>query len=88
MKRILILTSGREGEKKRQSENTFIYINIYTIKIMLNLGDRYYERLPVVLIHGMVVASTYLTPLFEQLAPWFQVFAPDLPGIRMQDKRK
>lgn len=55
---------------------------------MLNLGDRYYERLPVVLIHGMVVASTYLTPLFEQLAPWFQVFAPDLPGIRMQDKRK
>jgi pimeloyl-ACP methyl ester carboxylesterase len=35
---------------------------------------------PVVLVHGMVVSSRYLMPLGQRLAPYYQVYIPDLPG--------
>jgi 2-hydroxy-6-oxonona-2,4-dienedioate hydrolase len=35
----------------------------------------------VVLVHGLVVSSTYMQPLIEQLAPHYRVYAPDLPGF-------
>ena len=35
---------------------------------------------PVVLVHGMVVAGDYLVQLGELLAPYYRVFIPDLPG--------
>lgn len=38
-------------------------------------------RLPIVLIHGLIVASTYMEPLALSLSPWFPVFVPDLPGF-------
>jgi len=39
------------------------------------------ERLPIVLlIHGLVVASTYMVPTAERIAPFCRVYAPDLPG--------
>ena len=44
-------------------------------------AEAYYGRLPVVLVHGMVVASSYMHDLGRQLAPWFRVFIPDLPGF-------
>ncbi|PGH15565.1 hypothetical protein AJ79_02347 [Helicocarpus griseus UAMH5409] len=44
-------------------------------------SEAYYERLPIVLVHGMVVASSYMHDLGRQLAPWFRVFIPDLPGF-------
>ncbi|KAI9372359.1 hypothetical protein BJX61DRAFT_542768 [Aspergillus egyptiacus] len=44
-------------------------------------SEAYYERPPVVLVHGMVVASSYLQDLGRHLAPWFRVFIPDLPGF-------
>ncbi|EEP82811.1 predicted protein [Uncinocarpus reesii 1704] len=44
-------------------------------------SEAYYGRLPVVLVHGMVVASSYMHDLGRHLAPWFRVFIPDLPGF-------
>jgi 2-hydroxy-6-oxonona-2,4-dienedioate hydrolase len=39
------------------------------------------EEFPIVLlIHGLVVASTYMVPTAKQLAPLCRVYAPDLPG--------
>jgi pimeloyl-ACP methyl ester carboxylesterase len=35
---------------------------------------------PVVLLHGAVIGSSYMIPLAVRLAPEFPVFAPDLPG--------
>jgi pimeloyl-ACP methyl ester carboxylesterase len=35
---------------------------------------------PAVLVHGMVVSSRYLVPLGQRLAPYYQVYIPDLPG--------
>jgi 2-hydroxy-6-oxonona-2,4-dienedioate hydrolase len=39
------------------------------------------DRVPVVLVHGMVVSSLYMVPTAERLAPEFRTFAPDLPGF-------
>lgn len=44
------------------------------------------ERLPLVLVHGLVVSSRYMLPLAELLAPEFHVYAPDLPGFGDSDK--
>lgn len=38
-------------------------------------------RLPVVLVHGLVVSSRYMVPAADRLAPHFPVYAPDLPGF-------
>lgn len=35
----------------------------------------------VVLVHGLSVSSGYMVPTAEQLAPYFHVYAPDLPGF-------
>ena len=36
---------------------------------------------PVVLVHGIGVASRFMVPITEVLAPYHRVFAPDLPGF-------
>jgi pimeloyl-ACP methyl ester carboxylesterase len=38
-------------------------------------------RLPIVLVHGLNVSSSYLVPTGEHLAPLRPVYAPDLPGF-------
>src|SRR5829696_5903178 len=39
------------------------------------------SRVPVVLVHGLVVSSRYMVPTAERLATHHPVFAPDLPGF-------
>ena len=34
----------------------------------------------VVLVHGLVIASAYMVPTAERLAPFCHVYVPDLPG--------
>ncbi len=49
--------------------------------IHYRVGGAPAEELPIVLlIHGLVVASTYMVPTAEQLAPFCRVYVPDLPG--------
>jgi 2-hydroxy-6-oxonona-2,4-dienedioate hydrolase len=36
---------------------------------------------PVVLVHGIGVASRFMVPITEVLAPYHRIFAPDLPGF-------
>lgn len=38
------------------------------------------ERVTFVLIHGIGLSSTYMTPLAEELAEYGEVFIMDLPG--------
>ncbi|YAF94088.1 MAG: alpha/beta fold hydrolase [Nodularia sp. CChRGM 3473] len=42
----------------------------------------------VVLVHGIVVSSSYMLPTAELLAPDYRVYAPDLPGYGRSDKPK
>jgi 2-hydroxy-6-oxonona-2,4-dienedioate hydrolase len=39
-----------------------------------------------VLVHGLVVSSSYMVPLVKCLAAHYRVFAPDLPGFGRSDK--
>jgi len=39
------------------------------------------DRLPVVLVHGLVISSRYMTPLAAVLGRELRVYAPDLPGF-------
>ncbi len=39
------------------------------------------RSLAVILIHGIGVSSRYMVPTAERLAPYFRVYAPDLPGF-------
>ncbi len=41
---------------------------------------------PIVLVHGLSVSSRYMVPTAKRLAPFRQVFAPDLPGFGRSDK--
>ncbi len=53
------------------------------------LGRRMFARVsrlpvggvPIVLVHGLGVSSTYLMPTAVRLAPYHPVFLPDLPGF-------
>lgn len=42
-------------------------------------------RVPVVLVHGFGVSSSYFVPTAERLAVEFEVYAPDLPGHGKSD---
>ncbi len=42
--------------------------------------------LPVVLVHGIGVASRFTVPIAEVLAPYHRVYAPDLPGFGKSGK--
>ena len=48
--------------------------------------EAYHNRPPIILVHGMVVASTYMHDLGRHLAPWFRIFIPDLPGFGLSAK--
>lgn len=41
---------------------------------------------PVVLVHGLVISSLYMVPTARRLAPFYRVFAPDLPGFGKSGK--
>jgi 2-hydroxy-6-oxonona-2,4-dienedioate hydrolase len=43
------------------------------------------DRLPIVLVHGFGISSSYFVPTAELLAPYFDVYAPDLPGHGKSD---
>jgi 2-hydroxy-6-oxonona-2,4-dienedioate hydrolase len=42
--------------------------------------------LPLVLVHGIGVASRFMVPVAELLAPYHRVYAPDLPGSGKSEK--
>jgi pimeloyl-ACP methyl ester carboxylesterase len=55
---------------------------IYSRVSMLG-GER--DALPIVLVHGWGVSSSYFVPMAERLAAEFAVYAPDLPGHGRSD---
>src|SRR5215217_5302973 len=61
--------------------------SVWTIEDNLRLHTRLSddsappERLPVWLVHGLSVSSRYMVPTGLRLAPFYRVYAPDLPGF-------
>lgn len=46
------------------------------------------DALALILVHGLVVSSRHMIPLAELLAPYYRVYAPDLPGYGESEKPK
>jgi len=44
------------------------------------------RSLPIVLVHGIGVASRFMVPAAEVLAPYHRIYAPDLPGFGKSSK--
>lgn len=40
----------------------------------------------VVLVHGLIVSGRYMVPTLQRLAPFYRVYAPDLPGFGGSEK--
>lgn len=55
-------------------------VNGLTMHVMVSTSSLP-TQVPVVLVHGLGVSSRYMLPTATRLAPYFQVYAPDLPGF-------
>lgn len=49
-------------------------------------GEEIAGGLPLILIHGLSVSGSYMTPTARRLAHHFPVYVPDLPGFGLSEK--
>ena len=49
-------------------------------------GDVPEGRPAVVLVHALIVSSRYMVHILKQLARYYWIYAPDLPGISKSEK--
>jgi 2-hydroxy-6-oxonona-2,4-dienedioate hydrolase len=57
------------------------------LAVHARVADRVPSWFPtVVLVHGLGVSSRYMAPLARELAPFYRVFALDLPGFGRSEK--
>jgi 2-hydroxy-6-oxonona-2,4-dienedioate hydrolase len=63
-------------------------------RVRLSFGEMHFyaggaessSRRPVILVHGLIIASRYMLPTAHQLAPFCPVYAVDLPGYGWSSK--
>lgn len=70
----------------RPVQSLWTYIDGLRIHAHAALPIHTPDPLPVVLVHGFGVSSSYFLPTVERLATQFNVYAPDLPGHGKSDK--
>ena len=56
------------------------------VRMHARVSERAAGGPPVVLVHGLVVSGRYMVPTLERLAPFYPVYAPDLPGFGASGK--
>lgn len=57
-----------------------------TMHARVSLGEAGASHPPLVLVHGMVISSSYMVPLAKRLGRFRKVYAPDLPGYGRSDR--
>lgn len=65
------------------------WTTVHGLRIFARVGRGAPPRCPgpaLVLVHGQVISSLYMVPTARLLAPYFPVFAPDLPGFGRSGK--
>ncbi len=76
-----------EETRRAGLDGTFVNADPYRMFCRSSgASDRHRSRLPVILVHGLVVSSRYMEPLAKALSPYFRVIAPDLPGFGESEK--
>ncbi|HEX7185589.1 MAG TPA: alpha/beta fold hydrolase [Thermoanaerobaculia bacterium] len=73
------LRAGQPGEPKGALRNLWTRVDGSMIYARAS-RDPAPDRLPVVLVHGYGMSSSYMVPIAERLAAELPVYAPDLPG--------
>ena len=68
------------GEPKRKLRETRVPVGEHDLFLRLS-DDPAATGPPVVLVHGYVISSRYMVPTAERLAPFYPVYALDLPGF-------
>ena len=56
-------------------------VNGLPMHARLSVDSGLESRPAVVLVHWLVVSSRYMLPVAERLAPYYRIYAPDLPGF-------
>src|SRR4051812_10983376 len=67
-------------------ESQWIRIPKFVLHIRAVSQKQTNDKTPIVLVHGLSVSSRYMLPTIHAMAPYFPVYAPDLPGFGKSDK--
>lgn len=72
---------GVIGRRLGELEDRWISVGGLTMYTRVSTNPVPKDAPPVVLVHGFVISSRYMVPTAVRLAPYFPVYAPDLPGF-------
>jgi pimeloyl-ACP methyl ester carboxylesterase len=78
--------ADRPGAARARLQSHWTTIDGLRIHSRLALGSAPLGGVPIVCVHGLAVSSRYMVPTAERLAPFFPVYAPDLPGFGKSQK--
>ena len=67
-------------------ESKWTAVNGLSLHARISVEPLPVHDVPVVLVHGLSVSSGYMVPTAVHLAPFYRVYAPDLPGYGKSNK--
>ncbi len=80
------VTEAKVGRQSGQLRSSWIRFEGIPVHARVSVDPALAGSLPVVLVHGIGVASRCMVPIAEVLAPYHWVYAPDLPGFGKSGK--
>src|SRR5215218_4481513 len=75
------LREGKVSQPTRRLRSEWIRVESLLMQARVSVSPNPSGSLPLVLVHGIGVASRFMVPIAEVLAPYHRIFAPDLPGF-------
>jgi 2-hydroxy-6-oxonona-2,4-dienedioate hydrolase len=75
------LREGKVSQPTRRLRSEWIRVGSLLMQARVSVSLNPSGSLPLVLVHGIGVASRFMVPIAEVLAPYHRVYAPDLPGF-------
>ncbi len=73
-------------QKLGRLESEWVTVDGLPVHARVSVDPAPVGSLPVVLVHGIGVASRFMVPIAERLAPHHPAYAPDLPGFGTSGK--
>ncbi len=74
------------SERIGKLESKWTIVNGLSIYARVSIAPVPVEDSAIVMVHGLVVSSRYMVPTAIRLAPYYHVYALDLPGFGKSDK--
>jgi 2-hydroxy-6-oxonona-2,4-dienedioate hydrolase len=84
--RLYELLEGKVSRPTEQLRSEWIRVEGLLMHARVAVDPAPSSALPLVLVHGIGVASRFMVPVAEALAPYHRVYAPDLPGFGKSEK--